>query len=513
VLLQTTAFSGDVSGTYNSTSVDKLKGTPLSVVSLADTNFLVYNSTSGSWENHSVTGDITVDHSGVATIGVGKVTSSNILDGTIANIDISNTAAIAYSKLNLSGSIQDTDVSASSHFAFTNVNQTFSGNNTFSQQANVSGTLATAKGTDLGAVNIDDQAVSTSLVRLTGTSQIVTGFSGGRDGQILTLINAGTNAATIADQSVSSLAANRITTGRGVSVSFPVGSSLTLVYDSAASLWRVSGDVAGGSGAGVTTIGPIDSQTASANGAVILSNSLVLQSASATNPGLVNTSNGQHFAGTKTFDSLLSAAGGLSASGGAITLQGNTNSSLTTTTGSLTLQGAGTTSLLTANAAGAASANVTISSGNVTSGAFASGNVSIDVGTSTGTTGTVTVGGSNASAVTIGNTTGSSTTTVTAGSGGISLTANTTLSADKSFTAGGTATFKDNTNSTTAFRVQDSSGNSVLNADSVNRFVGINNANPNATLDVQASSASFMDGFETGLWVSTMPTRRRQSMC
>src|SRR6185503_3816548 len=201
VVLQTTAFSGDVSGAYNATSVDKLKGTALSISSLADTNYLVYNSTSGNWENHSFSGDITVDHSGVATIGTGAVTSVKIADGTIANIDISNTAAISYSKLNLSGSvtnsdisntagiaysklnlnasIQDSDVSASSHFAFTNVNQTFTGNNTFSQQANVSGTLATAKGTDLSTVNIDDQAVSTSLVRLTGTSQIVTGFTGG----------------------------------------------------------------------------------------------------------------------------------------------------------------------------------------------------------------------------------------------------------------------------------------------------------------------------------------------
>jgi hypothetical protein len=53
--------------------------------------------------------------------------------------------------------------------------------------------------------------------------------------------------------------------------------------------------------------------------------------------------------------------------------------------------------------------------------------------------------------------------------------------------------------STGIFQVQDSSGNSVLNANSVNRFVGVNNSNPNATLDVQASSASFMDGFESGL--------------
>lgn len=40
----------------------------------------------------------------------GAVTSAKILDGTIVNGDISGTAAIAYGKLNLSGSISDTDL-------------------------------------------------------------------------------------------------------------------------------------------------------------------------------------------------------------------------------------------------------------------------------------------------------------------------------------------------------------------------------------------------------------------
>jgi parallel beta-helix repeat protein len=117
VLLQSTAFSGDVSGAYNATSVDKLKGTALSIATLSDTNFLVYNSTSGNWENHSFSGDITVSHSGVATIGTGAVTSLKIADGTIANIDIAAGAAIDYSKLNLSGSITNSDISSSANIS------------------------------------------------------------------------------------------------------------------------------------------------------------------------------------------------------------------------------------------------------------------------------------------------------------------------------------------------------------------------------------------------------------
>jgi hypothetical protein len=58
----------------------------------------------------------------------------------------------------------------------------------------------------------------------------------------------------------------------------------------------------------VTTIGTIDSVTASANGGVISGNSLIFQSASATVPGLVNTTN-QTFAGPKTFNNDVSTGG------------------------------------------------------------------------------------------------------------------------------------------------------------------------------------------------------------
>lgn len=54
----------------------------------------------------------------------------------------------------------------------------------------------------------------------------------------------------------------------------------------------------------ITGIGTIDSQTPSSNGAVDASNQLVLQSASATVPGLVNTTT-QTFAGAKTFTSTI----------------------------------------------------------------------------------------------------------------------------------------------------------------------------------------------------------------
>ena len=47
--------------------------------------------------------------------------------------------------------------------------------------------------------------------------------------------------------------------------------------------------MSGGSGSGVTTVGAIDSQTKSANGAVITGGTIVLQTADASNVGLVST--------------------------------------------------------------------------------------------------------------------------------------------------------------------------------------------------------------------------------
>lgn len=60
------------------------------------------------------------------------------------------------------------------------------------------------------------------------------------------------------------------------------------------------GASSGGGGGGITAIGTIDSGTPSANGASISGSNLLMQSASATVPGLVNVTT-QTFAGTKSF--------------------------------------------------------------------------------------------------------------------------------------------------------------------------------------------------------------------
>lgn len=69
------------------------------------TDALAY-ATSG---NVTLSGDVTGNAS-ANTIATGAVTSAKILDGTIVNGDISSSAAIAYSKLNLAGSITKADL-------------------------------------------------------------------------------------------------------------------------------------------------------------------------------------------------------------------------------------------------------------------------------------------------------------------------------------------------------------------------------------------------------------------
>lgn len=83
----------------------------------------------------------------------------------------------------------------------------------------------------------------------------------------------------------------------------------------------------GGGGGGVTTVGALDGNGASADGASIVGAIFYMQSASATFPGLVNLA-AQTFAGTKTFSSIINANGGIDRSTvGTLTI-GATNSNV-----------------------------------------------------------------------------------------------------------------------------------------------------------------------------------------
>jgi hypothetical protein len=109
-------------------------------------------------------------------------------------------------------------------------------------------------------------------------------------------------------------------------------------YNSGALAWQV---IAGPNT--ILSVGTFDSGTPAANGASISSNALLLQSASATVPGLINTST-QTIAGVKTFSSALYANAGLDRSA-AGTLSIGTSNATTINIGNVgaTVNIAGTT--------------------------------------------------------------------------------------------------------------------------------------------------------------------------
>lgn len=108
----------------------------------------------------------------------------------------------------------------------------------------ITGDLAFRKGSDISVTGIlNDQVISgVSLSRFTGVAaQTLTGITGGADGKILTLMNAGSQTLIISNQDAGSVAVNRIITGTGANLDIPVDATTLLQYDSGVSRWRVVG--------------------------------------------------------------------------------------------------------------------------------------------------------------------------------------------------------------------------------------------------------------------------------
>ena len=207
------------------------------------------------------------------------------------------------------------------------------------------------------------------------------------------------------------------------------------------------------SGSSVSVVGTLDSQTKSADGAVILGNAIYLQTADGSNPGLVNTG-AQTFAGAKTFSSLVTGQSGLTVSGADVNINTssnfNTNINTGTSTGAVNIgnsaaaavniQSSGnvvltsggviglhsnviqtnqsfilktsngatrSTSISTGDTNGSSvnTGALNLTTGNATGATSDSGSINIDAGTATGTAGSVNIGTTNAIGVTLGSAT------------------------------------------------------------------------------------------------------------
>jgi hypothetical protein len=213
----------------------------------------------------TATGTISLANTAVTAAAYGS--ASNVATFTVdaqGRLTAATSTAIAIAGTQItSGTVADARLS--SNVALLNSTQTFTGAKTFSALMTAQAGLNLTNGGSLALQqNADYSTVGTtnnvnlgagSSVRLTGASaQTITGITGGANGRILTIINAAATAATLTNEDALSTAGNRIITGTGASISLPAGSSITLIYDNAATRWRVTGSVAGASGAGATSV-------------------------------------------------------------------------------------------------------------------------------------------------------------------------------------------------------------------------------------------------------------------
>jgi hypothetical protein len=120
----------------------------------------------------------------------------------------------------------------------------------------IDGALATHATSPAGmaATENDYAGAAGSFARLTpnAAGTAITGFAGGVDGRVLTIVNLGAPNVTLAHQNAGSAAGNRILTNTGASVVVPPNGTASFLYDAATSRWRQTDSTGGGGGGGVT---------------------------------------------------------------------------------------------------------------------------------------------------------------------------------------------------------------------------------------------------------------------
>jgi hypothetical protein len=290
------ARGGTGAGTFTTNGILYGNGTGALQATGAGTNgqFLVANA-SGVPTFVTASGDVSVASSGAMTIGTGAVTSGKILDGTIANIDIGGSAAIAYSKLNLASSIVNGDIvsgtiandklvnstiglslgssgvdanisgspaslggnltlniptaSLTARGLVSTTTQTFAGDKTFNNDLTINGNTTVLENfvTPRGITHVttgtqdDVDFGSGSYFHYMGTgTAMFTGIAGGVDGRLIRLLNDSNFELTIKNLDSGSLAENQVETPNGIDLVIQPDMMVALIYDSESFNWHLA---------------------------------------------------------------------------------------------------------------------------------------------------------------------------------------------------------------------------------------------------------------------------------
>ena len=515
------ARGGTGAGTFSTNGVLYGNGTGALSASSAGTSgqFLVANS-SGIPTFVTASGDVSINSSGVVTVGTSSVTSSKILDGTIANADISGSASIAYGKLNLANAIVNGDIvngtiansklvnssvgltlgssgndislssttvalgdtlvvnvpnaSLTARGVVSTSTQTFSGSKTFNNDLTVNGdttivkNLITPRGTShltTGIQNDVDFGTGSYFHYAGNNTATFTGIAGGTDGRLIRILNDSNFVLTIKNVDAGSLAANQIKTPNGQDLNIQSDMMVAIIYDSESSNWHLASQ-------------PTTSDTIKSF-------------------AYINGGNG--FGATASFGT--TDAYGLNFLTSGVSRFGIATSSATITGINGTAIAGGTTLALTSGSG---------SDLNITSGT--TGNLNLD----SGTTGAINIGtSSNAKNITVGNTTGITSINIKSGAGGINLTglvtlgnaSTTNITTSGSLSVGGMSTVTNGIiNTNTKYQIGGSDvltantlGSNILNSSltSVGNLVLLNVAGTSTLSTTSVSSLSLGDGLSS----------------
>ncbi|MGZ3770394.1 MAG: tail fiber domain-containing protein [Bdellovibrio sp.] len=154
-------FSGDVSGTSSTTSVDKIKGKAVSTTAPTSGQFLVYDGTT-QYAPISISGDATMSNTGVATVSTGAITNAKMANMAANTLKGNVTGAAA----------APTDITIASLQGTTAT--TFAAGN----DSRITGALQTSGGTMTGMLTLATGTTALSPLRIPSGTLVTTPVSG-----------------------------------------------------------------------------------------------------------------------------------------------------------------------------------------------------------------------------------------------------------------------------------------------------------------------------------------------